>query len=581
VRQVALSWSGLAPGSGDALPTGELVATLGYSGGVVTPSGTYAAPPGNRAALYSTLADDGHTFAVMGSDDHDGVWEHTGVGWNPKGKGHGPRAAIYRGQTLHVVRKSAAGPYGYRQVRDDPALADVDALVTVHATPWSRGSYIDAARGLYEWHEWPDVQIGQGDDEADGGGAIVRFTDDGIRRRLAWYLPDGSLDGALRDHGRLHDIKVRRAGEDWAIVVVDYAGVTTFTWCTTAELRARTPLAIRIDLPAITRPLWCGFFMFSDGPAAPGNCTVAVRRVYGPQGRPFIVSDETISIASGDHLGHWVGVEHLPSAERTVENIEQFARVVHQAGRRPVAYWDGRTWPRKPELPVGSWVCVPAYRGVHESLAAYDRSLRAEVARIAAWGYDVVVIPQCYRSNTRNTADLFSLIPVCVQIAEDMRDIVALLPFHGSSGRVDGLVKYPEVEPVWARVAASLTTPALPIYPPPAPPPPVLPPARGVQGDLLMFAKFNDPSTRLLAVTAVKPVQGTKDLFTLVLAPFQFENETKTDHVFSCQGDGTPGWRKPGTEGGYEKCRVAGSIATFCPTGGAYFSWPFVEVGNL
>ena len=71
-------------------------------------------------------------------------------------------------------------------------------------------------------------------------------------------------------------------------------------------------------------------------------------------------------------------------------------------------------------------------------------------------------------------------------------------------------------------------------------------------------------------------------MFTLILAPFKDKDgKTLTDHVFSCQGDGTAGYRDPGTDGPWEKCRIAGSIATFQTAPGVYWSWPFVEVEGL
>lgn len=78
-------------------------------------------------------------------------------------------------------------------------------------------------------------------------------------------------------------------------------------------------------------------------------------------------------------------------------------------------------------------------------------------------------------------------------------------------------------------------------------------------------------SEQVLVVKNVKSITGTK-LSTLIMP---------NDRVFSCQPDGSEETRDPGAEGQYEKCRVAGSVATFQPVKDKFFTKPFVEVEEL
>jgi hypothetical protein len=215
MRQLTFHWSGDVPSSGEALPSGAYAVSI-PGVGVHTPKGLLSTPEG-QTLLYVRLAEDGVTCAGSGAED-DLAWEWTGQ-WTSHGQAFGPKAIIYRGADLQVVRKSPAGPVGFRYVDDD------GTIVT------AAESYADAERGLFEFTEWPDVAIGQGDDEKVGGGVVVRFYDEPFLRRLAY--------ADLRDRGRLRDITVQRSRDDFAITVVDYEEhLTTVTWATYAELRA-------------------------------------------------------------------------------------------------------------------------------------------------------------------------------------------------------------------------------------------------------------------------------------------------------------------------------------------------------
>lgn len=101
--------------------------------------------------------------------------------------------------------------------------------------------------------------------------------------------------------------------------------------------------------------------------------------------------------------------------------------------------------------------------------------------------------------------------------------------------------------------------------PPPPPPPP--PPPEGHP----MLSTFTDPQKETIAISAIKPVVGT-NLVTWILP---------NGRVYSCQPDGSYGERDPGTEGGYEKCRMQGNVGTFKPDDGKYFTKAYVLVDGL
>jgi hypothetical protein len=101
-----------------------------------------------------------------------------------------------------------------------------------------------------------------------------------------------------------------------------------------------------------------------------------------------------------------------------------------------------------------------------------------------------------------------------------------------------------------------------------------------------MLVSTFDQAKAPLAVKAVKPFAAgvvtliLPGLFTDEAGEFGPKGGTYTDCVFSLQPDGTDGWRPPGANGSYERCRVSSSLATFNPAG-AYFTRFYVLVEGL
>ena len=86
----------------------------------------------------------------------------------------------------------------------------------------------------------------------------------------------------------------------------------------------------------------------------------------------------------------------------------------------------------------------------------------------------------------------------------------------------------------------------------------------------IMFCPVTEPSKAVI-VRSINPVRSSKSLFTLTLPD---------GRVFSQQPDGRIESRDPGTQGDYEACRVTGSLATFEPTPGVYFTRQIVVISE-
>ena len=85
-----------------------------------------------------------------------------------------------------------------------------------------------------------------------------------------------------------------------------------------------------------------------------------------------------------------------------------------------------------------------------------------------------------------------------------------------------------------------------------------------------MFSAFIDPAHTVLAIERALSIPGTS-LYTLILP---------NGRVFSCQPGGVPGDRDPGVDGPWERCRIAGGLATF-HVDHQYYTFSFVIVAEL
>lgn len=194
-----------------------------------------------------------------------------------------------------------------------------------------------------------------------------------------------------------------------------------------------------VDVPVIGRRLWCGWFTFGVPfpDPLPGNCDLRV------------MPEMLVRTFDGKAVAAYVA----GTPDGDVDSLERNVQSAKRHGLPVLAYW---TWQAQMKrVPVGAeWVGVEAYRLTTESLASFEARVRGAVSRCSK----VALICQCYTSNTRQTSDLASLVPVYARIAKDCHNVVALLVFSGS-GRATGLQDHPEVRPLWEALAAGIPGP--------------------------------------------------------------------------------------------------------------------------
>jgi hypothetical protein len=117
-------------------------------------------------------------------------------------------------------RYLATGSQGIRWIRADGTILTGDA------------TYVDKARGLWEYTDYGDVAIGQGPET----GCVVRFAADGL--------------GRLLEPGAVRFVRVQRMGDQFAVSMTRQdIGACVIVWATLDELRA-LPVAPWVTVPA-------------------------------------------------------------------------------------------------------------------------------------------------------------------------------------------------------------------------------------------------------------------------------------------------------------------------------------------
>jgi hypothetical protein len=325
-----------------------------------------------------------------------------------------------------------------------------------------------------------------------------------------------------------------------------------------AELQTMAPTPVEIpEIPAINRQLWLGFFtghQFSGGgwstavspQTLPGNCFL-------------LIPDGLLLTKAGVTIGQWCAA----SPGDTIADVEAAAQRIAVIGRRPIAYWDARSWPRRPVLPVGSICCVQAYCRVDEPVTVFEAGLRGVVMHVASYGYDVALIAQCFTSNASLTRDLASLVPVYARVARDIASVVAILSFSGA-GRATGLQDQPsELRSLWEQLTASVTTPVLSSpsvpTPQPTPKPTTLFPAAKSSGVpmkvyLKKSGKYVGCAPNSEEVYADRQHGGAWEEVELEKKGDRFiANLVAAQRVLSLEPNGTLSTRPAGTSGAYEQ----------------------------
>lgn len=205
-------------------------------------------------------------------------------------------------------------------------------------------------------------------------------------------------------------------------------------------------------MPVIGRPLWIGWFEFGTPTfPPPGNCVLSV------DAEMLVRSDE------GSVIAQYVSSQ----PEGDLEALERaIAAAVKRPGVPRLAYWtrgpQGIRVPRGAEL-----VGIEAYRGVDETLTAFERRLRFAVAQSPrAW-----LLAQGYTSNASLTTDLAALVPVYARIARDCPNVEGILVFSAGT-RQTGWNDHPEIHDAWRQLAAGIpAAPPIVVAPSPRPSP--------------------------------------------------------------------------------------------------------------
>jgi hypothetical protein len=210
---------------------------------------------------------------------------------------------------------------------------------------------------------------------------------------------------------------------------------------TTQELIDLNTLGTTQAITPIARPHWMGFFAGHEGSGGGWDTTTDPRTL--PGNAYLLIPEGNFEDKSEKPVGSYV-------QGGTVEEIEDAAR---QVSYTPIAYWDARSWPRYPNLPKGSWLCIQAYMRKDETPEAFEAAISAEIRK--APFSNIALVCQCYTSNATLTDDLTQLVPIFSRLVVNHPQVIATIPFSGS-GRRTGLQDHPEVRPLWDEYASTI-----------------------------------------------------------------------------------------------------------------------------
>jgi hypothetical protein len=249
----------------DAHPSGAYAVTVAGKH-VATDEGPVAFPGENILYLRLCLFAGHRYLAGVGHQtDQAWLWRDGGAPpWNSSGPAAGVNACAFWAERgyLWVCRGGdqadrfdllpdggsareylATGSQGIRWVRDDSAVLTGDA------------TYVDKARGLWEYTDYGNVAIGQGPET----GCVVRFKADGL--------------GRLLEPGAVRFVRVQRVGDEFAIAMTRQdIGACVIVWATLAELLA-LPVAPWVVPPVVVPPVVTPPVTFPIPPTIPPEST--------------------------------------------------------------------------------------------------------------------------------------------------------------------------------------------------------------------------------------------------------------------------------------------------------------------
>ena len=207
---------------------------------------------------------------------------------------------------------------------------------------------------------------------------------------------------------------------------------------------------------AIGRDHWLSYFVGYPGAGGGWDTNNDPPFVSLPANSWLVTPDGRFTNLSHEHLGTYI---HGTSAIG-VEGVESQAWQIAPSGKIPIAYWDGRRWPRWPNLPGMSWLCLQAYPGVNESLADFEADIRSIINDPSRPQLPLVFVAKAYTNNTYPPKKLEESVPVYSRIVRDAPSIICTLVFNGN-GRATGLQDNQNVIPLWQEYFNGITgTPA-------------------------------------------------------------------------------------------------------------------------
>lgn len=218
------------------------------------------------------------------------------------------------------------------------------------------------------------------------------------------------------------------------------------------ELKASTGTIVRLD-----RPHWLGGFTGQPGVLGGWDTNddpPEFRDVQLLPGNAYLdVPTSTFYNKRNQPVGSFIHSQ----AGWTVETMEEAAR---NAQFTPICYWDARRWPRWPNLPANSWLCLQAYCGRSEPFAAFEADMRVLLSDLTNQKPQqlIALVDQSYWQTPVNnlTDDLSALVPIFSRLAKDYPKVIATIPFN-FNGRFNGMQNHPEIRPLWEQFAAGIT----------------------------------------------------------------------------------------------------------------------------
>ena len=207
-------------------------------------------------------------------------------------------------------------------------------------------------------------------------------------------------------------------------------------------------------IPKIGREMYVGCYVGSPPPGKPGGWgTDTPWQTVPGNFRITIPGGEVRRNDNDSIIGQYV--EGVPDTDpAAIDRAIADTKLAHP-GVPIWVYWPRQAQAQSRRLPIGASVFgMEMYRGVGETEAAFEARSNTSLVGVPK----AFLIPQGYLSNTNNTPDLESIVPIAGRVARDNVNVVGIAVFNGS-GRATGLDQHQDIRNLWARLFASVPGP--------------------------------------------------------------------------------------------------------------------------